>query len=90
MLTVKLLCLQSLKAVIRCTFPLYAKKVPIVSKKAKIVSKKAPTGSKITKIVNCMSFPHNFFLGGGPEAVREFLFPEKCSKTLLLLGSAKI
>ena len=36
-LTVKLLCLQSLKALMRmCTFPLvYAKETPIVSKEAK-------------------------------------------------------
>ena len=52
-LTVKLLCLQSLKALIRRTFPTVSKKAPTVSKKAKIVSKKAPTVSKKAKIVNC-------------------------------------
>ena len=43
LLTVKLLCLQSLKALIKHTFPL-SKKTPTVSKK--IVSKEAPTVSK--------------------------------------------
>ena len=33
LLTVKLLCLQSLKVLIRRTFPLKAKKAPTVSKK---------------------------------------------------------
>ena len=53
LLTVKLLCLQSLKALIRRTFPTVSKKAPTVSKEAKTVSKKAPIVSKKAKIVNC-------------------------------------
>ena len=51
LLTVKLLCLQSRKALIARTFP--SKKARIASNKAKIVSEKAPIISKEAKIVNC-------------------------------------
>ena len=55
MLTVKLLCLESLKALIGLTFPLATvrKKAPTVIKIAKAVSTKAPIVSKKAKIVNC-------------------------------------
>ena len=53
LLTVKLLCLQSLKAHNLRHFPTVSRKAPAVSKEAKTVSKKAPTVSKKAKIVNC-------------------------------------
>ena len=53
LLTVKLLCLQSLKGSCWTRFPTVSKKAPTASKEAKAVSKKAKIVSKKAKIVNC-------------------------------------
>ena len=53
LLTVKLLCLQSLRPLLDALSHCKQKNAPIVSGNAKAVIKKAPTVSKEAKIVNC-------------------------------------